>query len=78
MTPTKQIVSVFKAVEMGAATSTEVSTATGLSVAHCSAHLSELELAGMIRRTGRHVGFNGAPRKSIVWEIGEPKERPNR
>ncbi len=70
----KQIITVFRAIQKGSATSTEVSALTGLSVKHCSAHLSELELAGMIRRTRRRIRYSGS-KDSIVWEMPESQGR---
>jgi DNA-binding IclR family transcriptional regulator len=40
---------VLVAVRAGARTSTMVAAATGLTKKHCSAHLRELELGGLVR-----------------------------
>lgn len=69
----KQMSRVLDALAEGADHSREIAAMTGLPVPHVSSWLHELELAGMIRRTGRvrraEEGRSKATPPSIVWEL---------
>ena len=63
----KQIIKVLQAVRDGARTSREVEVATGLSLAHCSAYLGELEADGILKCLGnRKYSARGKPMKEYA------------